>query len=194
MPATADTRSCIWAQTNCKWRVRVCGHFGISANRPNSAWVVNTELQEFDVESIKKDLEGDNRGKKSLALWNAYQVAAQEHDLEWYKNMLVQHEKEVIELMEAEAKAETERNEKMREKEEKKKARLSKSGKDGEGDVDMEGAGGAAPKKKVERKRKKSVGDAGDEDKVRLDPTPPTVWIAVALSDWERYSEGFQKA
>ena len=67
----------------------------------HSAWQVNTELLPFDVEDVKKDVESGNSAKKNKALWSAYEIAAEGHDLAYFKNMLASHEAALQEDAEA---------------------------------------------------------------------------------------------
>jgi hypothetical protein len=132
------------------------------------------------MDKIRKDLEGDQRGKKSLDLWTAYKVVAKEYDLDSYKSMLIQHEQDYRRQAEEEAKREAERQAKATEREEKKKvkdARKSVGGK-GDGDVEMKDA----EAKKGDKKRKKSMGDGADDDQVSCARGVES--FAVVSSDW----------
>lgn len=161
------------ARTSCKCEtgyVYELRKFVLFANTFYSSWVINTDLQELDLDAIKTEVATGDRGKKSHALFGAYEVAAEEHDLKWFKDMLIQHENSERLRREEEIRLEAERKEKEIEKEEKRKAKLTKAAKDGDGDVAMDDAD--APKKKADKKRKKSSGDAGDEDQVSSAQTP----------------------
>lgn len=103
--------------------------------------------------------------KFSKDLWGAYEVAAEEHDLDYFKGMLVEHEKTLIQLREEEAEKEL----KKAQAAEKKAKRKSTVPADAEGDVTMDdGASEEAPKKtKKTAKRKLEKDEEADaEDKV----------------------------
>ncbi|KAF2132709.1 hypothetical protein P153DRAFT_382328 [Dothidotthia symphoricarpi CBS 119687] len=132
------------------------------------AWQVNTELLTFDIEEVKKDVESGNQAKKNKALWQAYQTAAEGHDLEHFKQMLSAHEAAMAEDI---AQQET------KEQEKKEKAAKRKSQPAGESDdVDMEDAGDdAAPsakkgKAKATKKRKKDEESDGENEKPAKTP------------------------
>ncbi|KAF1975772.1 hypothetical protein BU23DRAFT_67437 [Bimuria novae-zelandiae CBS 107.79] len=133
------------------------------------AWQPNTELLPFDIEAIKKDVEAGNNAKKSKALWDAYVIAAEGHDLQYFKDLLINHEKA---LADDELVQETKREEKA-EKVKKAAKRKSTAGVEGE-DVEMEDADDtAAPsakKAKPSKKRKKEAGSEGDEEKPAKTP------------------------
>ena len=46
----------------------------------------------LDVDEVKDTVERGDQGKKSKALWSAYQVGAEGHDLQWFKDLLEEHE------------------------------------------------------------------------------------------------------
>jgi hypothetical protein len=130
-----------------------------------SAWQVNTELLTFDLEDVKKDVESGNQAKKNKALWEAYQIAAEGHDLAHFKQVLSSHEVAMQEDLE-------QREQKEQDKKEKSAKRKSKAAADSE-DVDMEDAGNdattpAAKKAKATKKRKKGDESDGENEKVRL--------------------------
>ncbi|KAJ4383008.1 hypothetical protein N0V86_002235 [Didymella sp. IMI 355093] len=134
------------------------------------AWQVNTELLPFDVEDVKKDVESGNSAKKNKALWSAYEIAAEGHDLAYFKGMLASHEAALQEDAEAREAKEAEK----KEKKEKAAKRKSTAAADSD-DVEMEDAGDdAAPsakKAKASKKRKKEDGSEGDEPAAK---TPKT--------------------
>lgn len=133
----------------------------------DSAWHVNTELKPLDMEELKEVVaKRDPTDKKfTKDLWGAYEVAAEEHDLDYFKGMLVEHEKNLIQLREEEA----EKEQRKAEAAEKKAKRKSTVAADVEGDVTMEDAASEeAPKKSKKtpkRKADKEV-EADEEDKV----------------------------
>jgi hypothetical protein len=131
-----------------------------------SAWQVNTDLQPLDMDEIKKEVADNKQGKKTKALWEAYRVAADEHDLQWFKDMLAEHEKALVKDMEEKAADEAKKQSK------KDKTRRKNNAVDEDDDVDMEmedtGEEGDAPlkKAKVTKKRKKDVDSDGETEKV----------------------------
>ncbi|KAF2622706.1 hypothetical protein BU25DRAFT_462576 [Macroventuria anomochaeta] len=134
------------------------------------AWQVNTELLPFDVEDVKKDVESGNSAKKNKALWSAYEIAAEGHDLAYFKGMLASHEAALQEDAEAREAKELEK----KEKKEKAAKRKSTAAADSD-DVEMEDAGDdAAPsakKAKATKKRKKEDDSDGGEPAAK---TPKT--------------------
>lgn len=125
------------------------------------AWQVNTELLSFDIEEVKKDVESSNQGKKNKQLWEAYQIAAEGHDLAHFKEMLAAHESAMQEDVE-------QKEQKKKEKAEKSAKRKSTAPDDSE-DVEMGEAGDdAAPAKKAKatKKRKKDDQSDGENEKV----------------------------
>lgn len=136
-----------------------------------STWLVNTSLTKLDPE----ECQGKQQGKLSKALFSAYQIAAEGHDLDYYKQILkdfqeeqrvYEEEQAKLEAEQAEAdakKAETTNAPEADGKEKKKKARKSKGGADE--DIEMADAEQIKPSKK--RKNDSNDGDA-DGAKVRL--------------------------
>jgi hypothetical protein len=120
----------------------------------SSAWHVNTDLRPLTVEDCKKTLEEhEKKPIQPKTLWNAYQVAAERHDLPYFKEMLDEHMKNQIAA--AQAVAEEERK---REEAEAKKA---------EEDVEMADADGEAKPKK-EKKRKAPKEEVNEDGKVNI--------------------------
>jgi uncharacterized protein (DUF305 family) len=147
--------SCTWSFSQDIFDIR-------DANVLNSAWIPNTDLSPLDPAACKDISE---KGK-SKALVAAYNVAAENHDLAYFKNMLADHqaaiqqeeeEREAQEAAKAAAKAA---------KEAKKNKRKSMETRD---DVEMEDADDEK-QPKSSKKRKKDAEAEGDE-KVR---TPPS--------------------
>jgi hypothetical protein len=137
----------------------------------HSAWQVNTELLTFDIEDVKKDVESGNQAKKNKALWEAYQIAAEGHDLAHFKQVLASHEVAMQEDLELREQKEVDKKEKA----DKSTKRKSKAAAESE-DVDMEDAGDdvAAPsakKAKATKKRKKDDESDGENEKVLLTAT-----------------------
>ena len=132
--------------------------FIVLANCAFSAWQVNTELAPLDMDDVKKVLEKEDRGKKSKDLWAAYQVAAENHDLAYFKNLLQDHEKNLQKIQEELAAKEAEKAAKAA----KKKAKEEKAA---EEDVDMDGAEDTQPSKpkSASKKRKKDAAEIEGE-------------------------------
>jgi len=132
---------------------------GARTNRSRSAWHVNTDLSPLSLEEIKATVDDAKQGKKSKALWDAYKVASEAHDLVYFKNMLAEHEERRRQI-EAE---EAEREAKKAAKEVKKKTKDAA----GDDDVEMEDAGeNGEAVKKSSKKRKKETESDGDSGKV----------------------------
>ena len=67
---------------------------------------MNYDLLPFDLDDVKKEVESGNPTKKNKALSEAYVIAAEGHDLEWFKAMLADHEQAMQEdLLTKQAKA-----------------------------------------------------------------------------------------
>lgn len=117
----------------------------------NSAWIPNTQLNPLEAEECK-DVSEKN---KSKLLLNAYKIAAEGHDLQYFKNILADHQAALEhEIQEREAQEEA----KAAAKAEKKGKRKSKGA---DADVDVED-----DKKKGAKKRKKDADTDGEADKV----------------------------
>ncbi|CAO2656959.1 Nn.00g057620.m01.CDS01 [Neocucurbitaria sp. VM-36] len=133
------------------------------------AWQVNTELLTFDIDEVKKDVEAKNQAKKNKALWEAYQIAAEGHDLSHFKQMLLAHEQALQEDAEQREQKELQKKEKAE-----KAAKRKSTAADSPEDVEMEDAGdGAAPSAKKansSKKRKKTDESDGDNDKPAKTP------------------------
>jgi hypothetical protein len=142
------------------------------ANVDDSAWQINTELQPFDIEEVKKEVEAGNTTKKTKALWEAYEIAAEEPDLEWFKDMLNKHDQALQEEMEKVAIDDQEKAVKKDKKAEKSGKRKSTAAVDDSDDIDMdetpEDGAASAKKAKPSKKRKKEVESDGEQEKVNL--------------------------
>jgi hypothetical protein len=132
------------------------------------AWQVNTELQPFDLETVKQEVEAGNTKKLKKPLWEAYEIAAEGHDLDYFKDILSKHEKAMQEDAEEKAAAEAKKQAK-KEKATKRKSTAA----DESDDVEMEDVGedgeGAA-KKKPSKKRKKDADSDGETEKPAKTP------------------------
>ncbi|KNG46483.1 pwwp domain-containing protein [Stemphylium lycopersici] len=134
------------------------------------AWQVNTDLLPFDLDEVKKDVETGNQAKKNKALWEAYQIAAEGHDLAHFKDMLSAHESAMQEDIEQREQKEQQKKDKAE-----KAAKRKSTAADSSEDVDMEDAGEAAPsakKAKATKKRKKD--DESDGESGKRAKTPKT--------------------
>jgi hypothetical protein len=131
-----------------------------------SAWIPNTDLTDLDPEECKNV----NEKGKSKQLIAAYQVAAEGHDLAYFKNMLTEHAL----AMEADEASKAEKAAEKAEKAAKKKRKSEAKVQDE--DVDMEDVDDTAETKKSSKKRKKAA-DSDDEEteKVRLTPLVRTI-------------------
>lgn len=133
------------------------------------AWQVNTELLPFDLEDVKKEVEAGNKIKKTNALWGAYEVAAEGHDLAHFKQVLASHEAAMQEDQEQREQKELEKAEK-KEKSTKRKGLAAAGGED----VDMEDAGDDAAPKKAKATKKRKKGDESDGENEKPAKTPKT--------------------
>jgi len=131
------------------------------------AWQVNTDLLPFDLDEVKKDVESGNQAKKNKALWDAYQIAAEGHELAWFKEMLSAHESAMAEDIEQREQKEAQKKEKAE-----KSAKRKSTAVDESEDVEMEDADGATPstKKKATKKRKKTDETEDENDKPAKTP------------------------
>ncbi|OCK83847.1 hypothetical protein K432DRAFT_162271 [Lepidopterella palustris CBS 459.81] len=127
------------------------------------AWQVNTDLQPLDVEEVKQAVKENNQGKKTKALWEAYHVAAEEHDLQWFKAMLLEHDKAIAADIEEKAAAEAKKQEK------KEKSRRKSTAVEENEDIEMNDVdedGDLPPTKaKASKKRKKDTDSDGETEK-----------------------------
>lgn len=133
----------------------------------NSSWEVNTNLQPFDLQVVKDEVEKGNNTKRTKLLWSAYIEAAKDHDLEHYKIVLMEHDKAIQDDADAKALAAQEKEEKKAAKEAAKEANKGKGKRKSaaavtEGnDAEMEDAPEAdeAPKKKTNKRKADGEGD-----------------------------------
>lgn len=157
------TPSCSWEPTNCESQT-------FPPSRPviltsYSAWQVNTDLLTFNLEDVKKDVEEGNSNKKNKALWEAWQIAAEGHDLAHFKQVLASHEAAMAEDTQQKEQKELEKKEKAEKSAKRKSAAAA-----GSDDVEMaDGDDATAPsakKAKATKKRKKGEESDGENDKV----------------------------
>lgn len=57
----------------------------------NSAWQVNTELRPLQLSEVNELIAKGQTAKTSKKLWEAYEVAAENHGIEFFKDMLSNH-------------------------------------------------------------------------------------------------------
>jgi DNA-binding protein H-NS len=101
---------------------------------------------------LKTIVENKEQGKKSKILWEAFVVAAEDHDLNFFKEMLVEHERRVIqERQEQEAAAQKQEEEEVAPKKAKRKSGVAATE-----DVEMEDATSDAPKKSKKSNKRKA--------------------------------------
>jgi PWWP domain len=118
------------------------------------AWIPNTELTTITPEECAEAV-----GKqKSKTLAGAYNIASEGHDLDHFKQVLLEHQ----EMLNAEADAKAEREAKKAEKsaKQKRKSDVAASSADDKMDIDEEGKGKT-------KKRKKEAG-ADEDEKVNI--------------------------
>ena len=121
----------------------------------------NTDLTPLDPQACK---EVSEKGK-TKSLIGAYSIAAEDHDLDYFKAMLADHQR----AMQEDAELRAERDAK---KQKKGKRKSTDAAEEGE-DVDMEDVGEAeagddgVDSKPKSKKRKKSLDSEGEAEKVR---------------------------
>lgn len=112
------------------------------------------------MDALKKEVaDGTSSKKRNKQLWAAYEVAAEGHDLDYFKQLLKEHEQAIEADVQAAADAAAAAEVKKAEKKSSKKS-ISAAGGD---DVEMEDADSSSAKKKPSKKRKKSDETDGEE-------------------------------
>ncbi|KAK5197349.1 hypothetical protein LTR92_003288 [Exophiala xenobiotica] len=139
------------------------------------AWIHNTDLAPLSPEDCK-DVSEKGKAKALLA---AFQVAAEGHDLEYFKNMLHEHNAAMQADWDAKEAREAERAAKADKKKRKSEVKADT-------DVELEDAE-AAPKKSS-KKRKKDV-DSDDEESEKPAKTPKTTKIKLTTSKTPKTEE-----
>lgn len=141
------------------------------------AWQVNTDLMPLDMDDVKKQVAADEQGKKSKALWEAWQVTSENHDLDYFKNLLMDHEKAVAKDAEERAAKEAEKAAKEAEKAEKAAKKDKRKSKASAGDEDVkmddDAVDAETPAKKTSKKRKKEADSEADTPKTKLKVNGP---------------------
>jgi hypothetical protein len=126
---------------------------------------VNSDLLPYNEDDVKKEVESGNSTKKNKALWEAYVIASEGHDLDFFKDVLAKHDQ----AMQEDALAKEAKAEEKAKKADKATKRKSTAG-DVSDDVDMEDAGDetapSAKKAKASKKRKKEDDSDGEPEKV----------------------------
>lgn len=118
------------------------------------------------MDELKGMVERNEQGKKSKSLWNAYEVASEEHDLDYFKGVLRDAEKARQEEIQKKEEAEA----KKLEKKDKNKRKSTAAAVDD--DVEMEDADGDGDAKKKSKKRKKDT-ESDLEGKVSIADVSP---------------------
>ncbi|KAL1304017.1 hypothetical protein AAFC00_000458 [Neodothiora populina] len=144
------------------------------------AWIVNTALTPLNPGDTAED---KLKPKMSQSLKNAYALAEERHDIEYFKQILQEHQEAEKELQEELAAKEAEKaekaakkqerteNEKVKEKKEKRKSTAkSKDAVSDEDEMDVDGKAEAA---KPSKKRKKEAESEGEGAKPKK--TPKTI-------------------
>ncbi|ODH45204.1 hypothetical protein ACO22_00317 [Paracoccidioides brasiliensis] len=127
------------------------------------AWIPNTELTPLDPESCKDVSE---KGK-TKALVEAYHVAAENHDLQYFKDMLADHQR----ALEQDQEAREAREAAKAAKQEKKKRKSTEVADEQD---DEEAADAGAEKRKSVKKRKKDIDSEAESDKPAKTPKTAT--------------------
>lgn len=146
-----------------------------AANAKNSAWIPNTDLTPLDPASCR-DVPEKGKSKQLLA---AYAVAAEGHDLQYFKELLADHQRALQQELEEQEAQQAAKEAAKAEREAKKNKRKSMDIVDDLEDIDMEDAG--EPKKpKSSKKRKKDAETDGEAEKVNYDS--PILVVTFTLS------------
>jgi hypothetical protein len=114
------------------------------------------------MDELKEIAASGQQGKRSKQLWNAFEVAAEEHDLAYFKDMLLDHERRVIQERQEQEDKEAKKLEQSAKKAGRKSLPAASE------DVEMDGAtSDAAPKKSAKKSKRKAEAD-DDALKVRI--------------------------
>ena len=125
----------------------------------NSGWQINTDLEPLDVDEVRNIVENVGQKKMSNALWEAHQIAAESHDLQYFKDMLRDHEQRRVEDAQIAADLAAAKEAAKEAKQESKKTKSKKVVADD--DVEMADASEEpASKTKSTKKRKKDTDEA----------------------------------
>ncbi|KAH1581051.1 hypothetical protein KXX17_001380 [Aspergillus fumigatus] len=133
------------------------------------AWIPNTDLTPLDPASCR-DVPEKGKSKQLLA---AYAVAAEGHDLQYFKELLADHQRALQQELEEQEAQQAAKEAAKAEREAKKNKRKSMDIVDDLEDIDMEDAG--EPKKpKSSKKRKKDAETDGEAEKPAKTPKTAT--------------------
>ncbi|OAG39467.1 hypothetical protein AYO21_06295 [Fonsecaea monophora] len=141
-------------------------------------WIHNTDLAPLTPDECK-DIPEKGKGKALLA---AYKIAAEGHDLQYFKNMLDEHAAALQAEIDAKEAREAEKVAKAEKKKRKSEAKAEVE------DVDMEDADVDVEPKKSSKKRKKEVDEEEDEDE-KPAKTPKTTKIKLTTSKTPKTEE-----
>jgi hypothetical protein len=132
-------------------------------NESYSAWHVNTDLRTITPEDCKKTLvEHEKKPLQPKTLWQAFEVAAEGHDLPYFKEMLSEHDRQYQEAL------------KELEEEERKQAdKAEAAARKKEEDVEMADADGEAKPKKEKKRKAPKDEELGEDGKVSLSISRP---------------------
>ncbi|KAL5121240.1 hypothetical protein ACEQ8H_000708 [Pleosporales sp. CAS-2024a] len=133
------------------------------------AWQVNTDLLTFNLEDVKKDVAENNSSKKNKALWQAWKIAAEGHDLAHFKHLLASHEAAMAEDIEQREQKEQEKKEKA-ERAAKRKSAAAATSEDAEMEDGDDATAPSAKKPKASKKRKKGEESDGENEKPAKTP------------------------
>ncbi|KAJ9272331.1 hypothetical protein DTO212C5_1516 [Paecilomyces variotii] len=136
------------------------------------AWIPNTDLTPLDPESCK-DVSEKGKQKQLIA---AYKVAAENHDLQYFKDLLADHQRAIQQEAEDREAKEAAKAAAKAEKEQKKKKRKSAEVAEEPEDVEMAEAGEEEGKKatKATKKRKKDAESEAEAEKPAKTPKTAT--------------------
>jgi hypothetical protein len=125
---------------------------------------LNTDLTKLDPEECQNISE---KGK-SKSLIQAYRVAAEAHDIGYFKSMLLDHQKALQEDQELQEAREAAKAEKAARGDKKKRKSEVQVDEDEDGDVDMDEGDEEVkpPTNKSPNKRKKGIESEGEDDQV----------------------------
>ncbi|KIW86897.1 uncharacterized protein Z519_12519 [Cladophialophora bantiana CBS 173.52] len=141
-------------------------------------WIHNTDLTPLTPEECN-DVPEKGKGK---ALLGAYKVAAEGHDLQYFKNMLDEHAAALQAEIDAKEAREAEKVAKAEKKKRKSEAKAEPE------DVEMEEAEADAEPKKSSKKRKKEADEEEDEDQ-KPAKTPKTTKIKLTTNKTPKTEE-----
>ncbi|KAJ5156559.1 hypothetical protein N7492_009362 [Penicillium capsulatum] len=125
------------------------------------AWIPNTQLTPLDPAECK-DVSEKNKAK---GLYRAYQVAANGHDLKYFKDLLADHQAALQQELEEEEAKEAAKEAAKAEKAEKTAKKPKRKSKAADTDVEMEDADDTKKTKAAPKKRKKDAETDGEAEK-----------------------------